>query len=422
MAKFRFIHAADLHLDTPFQGLSAADPAVAGVLRDASLEAFGELVKLAIEREAAFVLLSGDIYDGADRGVRAQLEFLRGLERLSSRGIETFIVHGNHDPLSGWSAIRNWPAGVTVFGSREVECREVVRDGATLARVYGISYARQDVSENLARRFSRKPAGGLHVGLLHCNVGNNSQHERYAPCELADLLNAGMDYWALGHVHQRGILNDRPFVVYPGNLQGRSPKPSECGPKGAMLVEADTDGVRDVTFVPLDKARFVQAELDVSAAEDLPGLRRLLEDHAQTIRDENEGRHLVLRLSLTGRPAARADLRREGALDELLNDLRRQYASDRPMLHWESLADRTRMELDMDAIRDRGDFACEVLAFADELSADANALDEFLKKHLRDLSRAVPAAWLKNDDLLDSRAVLQRAKELAMELLQEENS
>jgi len=130
---FRFVHAADLHLDTPFKGLTATDDLVAEALRDASLDAFDNLVQLAIGCKAAFVLLAGDIYDGESRGVRAQLRFLRGLENLSSANIKVFVVHGNHDPLGGWSAIRQWPAGVTIFGHSDVECHSVQRDGQTLA-------------------------------------------------------------------------------------------------------------------------------------------------------------------------------------------------------------------------------------------------------------------------------------------------
>ena len=110
--RFRFIHAADLHLDTPFQGVAGPAPEVATALYEASLQAWDNVVDLAIEREAAFVLIAGDIYDGADRGVRAQLRFLAGLKRLDEAGIRSFVVHGNHDPLDGWSAIREWPAGV----------------------------------------------------------------------------------------------------------------------------------------------------------------------------------------------------------------------------------------------------------------------------------------------------------------------
>lgn len=109
MGTFRFVHAADLHLDTPFEGIGRVAPQIAEALRDASLNAWDALVRLTIDRDAAFLLLAGDIYDGAERGVRAQLRFVRGLERLAEHRIQTFIVHGNHDPLDGWSAIRKWP-------------------------------------------------------------------------------------------------------------------------------------------------------------------------------------------------------------------------------------------------------------------------------------------------------------------------
>ena len=118
---FRFIHAADLHLDTPFEGIAGPAPKVAEALREASLQAWDRLVQLALDEEVLFVLLAGDIYDGADRGVRAQIRFVNGLRRLDQAGIRTFIVHGNHDPLSGWSAVHEWPATVTIFGSRAVE-------------------------------------------------------------------------------------------------------------------------------------------------------------------------------------------------------------------------------------------------------------------------------------------------------------
>src|SRR4051794_940456 len=149
MTAFRFVHAADLHLDTPFEGLGRTSPEVAAALRDASLAAFDALVDLALREQAAFLVIAGDVYDGAERGVRAQLRFLRGLERLSGAGVEVLVAHGNHDPLDGWSAIRAWPAGVHVFGCNVVESVAVEREGAVLATVHGISYARRDPGENL---------------------------------------------------------------------------------------------------------------------------------------------------------------------------------------------------------------------------------------------------------------------------------
>src|SRR5580698_10557440 len=234
--KFRFIHAADLHLDTPFAGLGRVSPEIAGRLRDASLEAFDALVRMAIERKAAFVIFAGDIYDSADRGVRAQLRFLRGVARLGEHGITVFVAHGNHDPMDGWSAVRRLPENLVVFGSDAVERHTMGREDEPWAHVYGISYPRRDVTENLALRFQRTEAPGLHIGVLHANVGNQPEHPAYSPCTVADLGAAGMDYWALGHIHQyQRLAEGRPWIVYPGSLQAM--KSSELGPRGAVVVE-----------------------------------------------------------------------------------------------------------------------------------------------------------------------------------------
>lgn len=416
---FRFVHAADLHLDTPFKGLTATDEHVAQALRDASLDAFDSLVELSIQRGAAFVLLAGDIYDGESRGVRAQLRFLRGLELLSSANIKVFIVHGNHDPLGGWSAIRRWPQGVTVLGHEGVECHAVESNGQRLANVYGISYPRQDVTENLSLRFHRQNGNGLHIGLLHCNVGNNPEHGSYSPCDLDDLVRAGMDYWALGHIHRRTSVYPRnPWVVYPGNLQGRSPKPSETGPKGAVVVEADSAAVRSVEFVELDKARFVQADADVASAADFAGLRQLLVELGDRLREEHGQRVLVVRAILRGAGDVHSDLT-AARLDELLADLRREHEHRRPILYWEGIVDRSAAALNLSAIRDRGDFLAEVLGHSESIGADPQRIEEFFAEHVADLHR-LPTRLREELELPDDRDVLARACTVALEMLEQE--
>jgi DNA repair protein SbcD/Mre11 len=172
---FRFVHAADLHLDTPFQAIVNDAPDIATALQNASLDAFDRLVQLTIDSGALFLIIAGDVYDGAERGVRAQIRFLDGLKALSAAGIETFICHGNHDPMNGWSAIRGeWPAGVHIFDHRQPESFPIVRNGVRIATIYGMSYPRRDVSENLSLQFHREDCPGLHIAVLHCNVGNNS--------------------------------------------------------------------------------------------------------------------------------------------------------------------------------------------------------------------------------------------------------
>jgi DNA repair protein SbcD/Mre11 len=182
-----FVHAADLHLDTPFAGIARLDGDLAARLQRASLEAFEALVDLTLERDAAMLLLAGDVYDGAERGIRAQLTMHRELSRLAAADIRTCIVAGNHDPLDGWSAIDSWPGLVTEFGATEPGIVEVERDGDLLAVVTGISYAQRDEHRNLARLLRRTGVDVLHIGLLHANVGSNPDHAPYAPCSVEDL-------------------------------------------------------------------------------------------------------------------------------------------------------------------------------------------------------------------------------------------
>src|SRR5262245_43513427 len=403
--KFCFVHAADLHLDTPFASMGRAAPEIADRLRDASLEAFDALVRLAIERAAAFVVVAGDAYACADRGVRAQLRFLRGVERLGERGIPVFVAHGNHDPLDGWSAVRRTPDNLLVFGGESVEAHTVMSGGAALAQVYGISYSHRDVTENLALRFKRREAPGLHIGVLHCNVGSQPEYPAYSPCSVADLAAAGMDYWALGHIHQHQRLAEgRPWIVYPGSLQAA--RTNELGPKGAVVVDVAGGEVESVGFVELCRVRFERVELDISDESDLPGLRKTL-----LARAVSDGGDLLLTVALSGRGTLHRDLRRPGALADLLRDVRDELGIASPFVWVARIVDQTGAELDRETIRRRGDFSAELTRLVDELRADPEALQDLL---------AEPAAWriLAAGALDDPESVLREAEERALDLLE----
>ena len=377
MPSFRFVHAADLHLDTPFEQVGKLGGGVRERLRDASLEAFDNLVTLTLEKDATFLVLAGDIYDGAERGLRAQLRVLNGLKQLHEAGIPTFIVHGNHDPVDeGWTAVREWPESVKVFGTAQVEATPVHRGSTHIATVQGISYAQRDTTENLAHRFARAEAAPFAVGVLHCNVGGVSGHAPYSPCTLDDLAAADMDYWALGHIHRRQVLNDHsPTVAYSGNLQGRSFKATERGAKGALLVEVDGTRV-ETAFHALDVARFDEVLIDIRDVTDLGSLRNRFDDVAAVARSEAEGRFMLLRVRLTGRGHLHAELGRTGALDEFWESIREVAPAG---IVWAHLDNETRPPIDIEQVRARGasDFAANVLARSDDLSKDLTALKTF---------------------------------------------
>jgi len=374
------VHAADLHLDTPFKGIGRTADAVAKALREASLEAFDDLVSLCLKRRAAFLVIAGDVYDGVERGIRAQLRFRDGLARLSDAGIATFVVHGNHDPIeSGWSAVGEWPSGVTIFGAESAEAVPVVRDGQQIAVVHGISYGRRDVRENLALRFSRMAGPGLQVGVLHCNVGGVAEgHEDYSPCSLDDLFQVGLDYWALGHIHKAMVLNgrphgDEPWVVYSGNLQARGSRLSERGPKGAVVVEVQDSRVAGVEPVACDKVRYTGLDLDVTSLTSVDAVRDLLVDEARGELDRADGRCLVLTARLTGRSEVHAALQRPGAIDQLLESLREERELRPPWYWWDRVDDDSAPTLDLATLRRGSDFAADLIETFDQLAAESAA-------------------------------------------------
>jgi DNA repair protein SbcD/Mre11 len=376
---FSFIHAADLHLDTPFAELHELAPHVAEELREASLGAFDAIVDLALQRRSAFVLFAGDVYDGAERGVRAQARFHAGLELLSNEGISSFVVHGNHDPVeTGWSAVSSWPERTTVFSSTEVGCVPIERAGEVVATVQGISYATREQRENLASRFSRPDAVGVHIGLLHCNVGSAAGHGNYSPCTVDDLKRSRLDYWALGHIHAREILAEGagpgdPWIVYPGNTQARSMKSSERGAKGALVVPVIDGRIERPEFVPCDRVRFASIKCAVETMSDLSEMIERLDETGRAELAAADGRSLVIRARLTGGGPLHADLSRPGYLIELRDALRDRAGETRPYLWWDELEDRTRSPVSRDEIRRRGDFAADLLEVSDTRAVDATA-------------------------------------------------
>lgn len=361
---FKFIHTADLHLDTQPAGLHGYPREVATLLRDASLEAFDNLVREALHREVAFCVFAGDIYDGVNRGTRAELAFRRGLTQLAEAGIRCFIVHGNHDPIeTGWSTVSTWPDLVTVFRSSDPETVTFDVDGTTVA-VHGVSYAERETTDNLATRFEHHEGADVQIALLHTNVGSNRDHGPYAPCSLDDLRAPGFDYWALGHIHQRqNLAGPGPWVVYPGNLQGRHGKASERGAKGALVVTV-TDGcvITEPEFVALDVLRFVVLRIPIEELADVGALVDALSQQADELHADHPHRALVIRSTLEGRGPLHELLADPGSHTDLLESLRSEWVLRSPVVWWDRIVDHTRGEIDLAELETRNDFLGNALS------------------------------------------------------------
>lgn len=373
--RFSFIHAADLHLDSPLRGLGASG--LAETVRDATLQAFDAVVARAIAVEAAFVVLAGDLYDGPEHGLRAQLRFQSGLERLSAHGIRTFIAHGNHDPRGGrWRLIRRWPEGVHVFAVDEPETVPVTRADRLLARVHGVSYGRTHEHADLSARFPQGAPDVFDVAVLHCNVGELPDHGNYAPCSLDGLLRHGMDYWALGHVHRHTVLSRDPaWVVYPGCTQGRGFGRSEVGAKGAVQVDVEGGRVAAVTPFATDQLRFLEVPIDLTGLEDIGEVQRACEAAAMALRHGHPEVRLVVRGVLSGRGTVHARLRDRAAREDLLAELGRLD----PGLTWTSLEDTSAPALDLEALRAGDDLRGALFETVDAWTAEGLPRDLLLE-------------------------------------------
>lgn len=413
---FTFVHAADLHIASPFKGLAGGAGPLADALRSATFAAFRGLVDLCLKRKVDFLLVAGDVYDAEDRSLKAQLEFRDGLERLSEAGIESFVVHGNHDPLDGRVNTLRWPERTHVFGA-EVESVRAHARGDAVATVTGVSFPTKTVRANLTERFPSGRTDDFHIGLLHCNVGSNTGHEAYAPCEVGDLTRLAVDYWALGHVHNARILSSSPTIAYPGNLQGRSFR--ETGPRGCLVVEVDARGHVSTEPVALDVVRLAELQVSIGDLETVDQLQAQLLRAIEEAREEAEGRHLLCRARLTGRGALARELLAPEATTDLLEVLRGRFEGDSPIVWLQAILPECRPELDLAARRGRGDLVAEVLGVADELLESRQELADAVSGALAELldhSRARKAIARPSEEQLVE--LVQAASQVCMDLLE----
>ncbi|WP_042206271.1 metallophosphoesterase family protein [Paenibacillus durus] len=425
MIPFRFLHAADLHLDSRFTGLSHIPGLIRDYLREAAFAALGRLVAVALAEKVDFVVISGDVYDSADSSLQSQLRFQEALLELSRSGIAVFLIHGNHDPLDGLRLQMELPDNVTVFGADKPGQVIAVRrtDGQEAAVVSGISYPTAKVTENTSLRFQRKEDSGLfHIALLHANVDGDPAHETYSPCTRRDLIDSGFDYWALGHIHKRRVLHERPFIVYPGNIQGRSVK--ETGPKGCCIVDVDDGGIAALRFKELDEVRFLIRDISIDHMVRETEWVEAVEQAVEEIREEHLNMMSVVRFRITGRGAVHRILSERGAAGDLLDELRRREALRAEQgrfqgLVWpEGFSLESGTEVSRERLLAEDSFLGELMRLAEESSRDGTALDELVRTALaplgenRELRRMLAEA--REDDM---RVWLTRAAETAVTLL-----
>ncbi len=291
----KFIHAADIHLDSALRGLERYEGAPVEEIRSATRRAFDNLVQLAINEQVDFVLLAGDLYDGDWRDYNTGLYFVGQMKRLHDASVPVFIVAGNHDAASQITKSLRLPDNVTLFSTRKPET--VILDDLDVA-IHGQGFSTRAVTEDLSQGYPQGDAQLFNIGLLHTSLDGKPGHEPYAPCSVDGLCSRGYQYWALGHVHQREVISVDPWIVFPGNIQGRHIR--ETGPKGCTLVSVDNGIVSSVEHVDLDVMRWARCEVDVAACDSLDDLYVDVRMQFQEIVDEADGRPVAVRIVLQG--------------------------------------------------------------------------------------------------------------------------
>lgn len=396
----KFVHAADVHLDSPMVGLQQYEGAPVEELRGATRGALSNLVDLTLEEEASLLLLAGDLFDGDWRDYSTGLFFLKEMNRLRDAGVQVMWVAGNHDAASKVTKFLKLPGHVRQMSHKQPET--VLFEDLGVA-VHGQSFPKRDVDIDLAAAYPKKATGLFNIGLLHTSVTGREGHDPYAPCTLGTLISKGYDYWALGHVHSREILSKEPWIVFSGNIQGRNIR--ETGTKGCSVVTVDDGAVQTVEHRGLEVLRWNLLTVRAGATDKPHNVLDAFEEALAGLRRENGDMPLAVRVRVTGHCDAHRTL---------LANPERWTAEIRALAtgagngnSWvEKVKYETSQPLDMSGFSDVDGPLKALLSTLDELTPEADTMHE-LRSELKDLFAKLPELC-EQGDFID----LQKAEDV----------
>ena len=394
----RFLHAADIHLDSPLRGLSRYEGAPEEEIRQATRKALQNLVGLAIDERVDLVLIAGDLYDGDWQDHNTGLFFGAQMARLNDAGIPVLMIRGNHDAASKMTKSLRLPKSVMLF---EHTRPETVRLDELGVAVHGQSFAKQAVTENIAAKYPAAVPGLINIGLLHTSLTGAEGHENYAPCSTNDLLRLGYDYWALGHVHERRVVNEagvgigQPPIVFSGNIQGRHIR--ETGPRGCYLVDVEPGQPPKLDFRPLDVFRWEVCLLTAAEIDSTNDVLAAFEERLGEIVDEADGLPLAVRVDVSGRCAAHAEFASHP--QQWLQEFRNAATQSGHGRVWlEKVRFRTQSPLVLSELADDGPLE-ELRGLLSEVRDSSEQRDQLLAS-LEPLLKKLPTELTRGDDAL----------------------
>ena len=383
----KFIHAADIHLDSPLTGLSVYSDAPVEMLRNATREAFTNLVSEAVEQQVDFLVIAGDLYDGTWKDHNTGIFFCAEMGRLRKAGIPVYLLFGNHDAESEMTKKLQWPDNVFAFDARRPQTFFIDRLKVAL---HGHSFRDKETVENLVTGYPAPAQGMFNIGVLHTALEGNAAHATYAPCSLDELHAKGYHYWALGHVHEHQVWQGASTVVFPGNLQGRHIR--ETGARGAVLVTVDEAAAQKVEVERLivDVLRWHSLEIDATDCHALAdvvraagkGLEALIAHHPAAI-------PAAVRVTVTGRTPAHGDLfGREAQLRVEILAIAAAIGMDRLWIEKVKVA--TSPADDGEAAKARGDALSDLQTILEAADTDPDFLESLRDDLLALVTRTPP--------------------------------
>jgi exonuclease SbcD len=406
----KFIHCADVHLDTPLQGLAEYPGAPVNEIRSATRRAFEKLLDAALSEKVDFVIIAGDLYDVGLRSFESALFFNRSMLRLKEAGIDVYLIHGNHDAASKLIKQLRPPANVHVFRSNEAHTFSIE---ALRVAIHGQSFATPEIIEDLAAHYPPRVPDFFNIGVLHTNLSGISDHANYAPCSLETLKNKGYQYWALGHVHGRQILSTEPYIIYPGNIQGRHGK--EQGEKSCELVTVSDTGSICTETISTSVVPWVELEIDASSCRTADEVYDSVRVTLGELLKDGKERITALRVRIAGGTDASDELNRDP--EQVRNEVISIANECGNGLLWiERVRVATTPKLDRAALLRRDDPIGEVLRTVAELRQNPACLAEW--ESVIELQKKLPSELAGGSDpIMLDLAALSTAIEEAEGLL-----
>ncbi len=392
MTQWKFVHAADLHLDSPLRGLERYEGAPVELMRSSTRAALENIVELCIEEGAEFLILAGDIYDGDWKDFSTGLFFIRQMNRLARAGIDVYMVRGNHDALSAITKGLTLPGNVFEFSSRKTQTFSI--DSLNVA-LHGRSYSRKSMTDNLAIDYPQAASKSLNIGVLHTCLDGRPGHADYAPCKTDELIAKGYDYWALGHVHQQQTVCEEPWIVWSGTSQGRHAR--EPGAKGCMLVSVDDLAIESVEFRAVDAVRWWCLDCDVSPASSTRTVFETVREQLGDAYQENGHLPLAVRIKIVGTTDAHSELCSKSQREAATNEIRALANAISEDLWVEKVDFSTQANLKIVELANRNDAVGGLLRTLNDLKNDKAGREQLLGI-FDDLQSKLPLEARSDDD------------------------